>query len=63
MEEQGAPNTVDRDPFMTLVTLKIDIYDFAHQILISPNFGNSTLIFLCLLVSQLCVCDLPGATA
>lgn len=30
MEEQGAHNTVDRDPFMTLVTLKIDIYDFAH---------------------------------
>ena len=53
MEEQGAHNTADRDPFMALVTLMIDIYDFAHQILISPIFGNSTLIFLWVLSPSL----------
>lgn len=46
MEEQGAHNTADRDPFTALVTLMIDIYDFAHQISISPVLGNSTQILL-----------------
>lgn len=46
MEEQGAHNTADRDPFTALVILIIDIYDFAHQISISPILGNSTLILL-----------------